>query len=89
MWALRKGTLKVLLQVLLVAVSPMRTRLPRLDNFMTMAELTASQRELGWNVRILVKSGVESCFAGFYQQHDLVTVADVWRELELCFVLDQ
>ncbi|KAG6368889.1 hypothetical protein INS49_003107 [Diaporthe citri] len=54
-----------------------------------MAGLTASQRELGWNVRILLKSGVVSCFAGFYQQDGLVTVADVRRELELCFVLDQ
>lgn len=54
-----------------------------------MAGLTASQRELGWNIKILLKSGIVSCLAGLYQQDDFVTVADVRRELELCFVLDQ
>ncbi|POS70751.1 hypothetical protein DHEL01_v210852 [Diaporthe helianthi] len=39
-----------------------------------MAGVTSSQRELGWNVRILISSS-QACFAGFYQQDDFVTVA--------------
>ncbi|KAL2277540.1 hypothetical protein FJTKL_15373 [Diaporthe vaccinii] len=51
-----------------------------------MAGVTSSQRELGWNVRILISSS-QTCFAGFYQQDDFATVADVRRELDLCFDL--
>lgn len=53
-----------------------------------MAGLTPSQREVGWNVRILLHKGIASCLAGFYQQDDFLTLADVRRELDLCFQLD-
>ncbi|KAL2282144.1 hypothetical protein FJTKL_11185 [Diaporthe vaccinii] len=54
-----------------------------------MTGLTASQRVVGWNVRIVLKSGIASCLGGFYQQDDFLTVGDVRRELDLCFRLDE
>ncbi|KAH8751088.1 hypothetical protein F5883DRAFT_211734 [Diaporthe sp. PMI_573] len=51
-----------------------------------MAGITAYQREIGWNIRIL-NSHTMSSFAGFYQQADFATVADIRRELDLCFEL--
>ncbi|KAH8762111.1 hypothetical protein F5883DRAFT_499800 [Diaporthe sp. PMI_573] len=51
-----------------------------------MAGITAYQREIGWNIRIL-DSHTMGRFAGFYQQADFATVADIRRELDLCFEL--
>ncbi|KAI1128334.1 hypothetical protein F5Y10DRAFT_240747 [Nemania abortiva] len=52
-----------------------------------MAAITPSQRELGWNVNLCLSSGV--AFAGFYQSDDYVSIAEVRRELELCFTFEK
>ncbi|KAI3392394.1 hypothetical protein diail_5745 [Diaporthe ilicicola] len=49
-----------------------------------MSSITTLDRELGWNVRILVEP-MSSCFAGFYQQDDWLSIAEAWRELNLCY----
>ncbi|KAH8744991.1 hypothetical protein F5883DRAFT_588344 [Diaporthe sp. PMI_573] len=53
-----------------------------------MPAFTASQRELGWNVRIILNARITTSLAGFYQQDDFVTVGELRRELDLCFRLD-
>ncbi|KAH8754615.1 hypothetical protein F5883DRAFT_185092 [Diaporthe sp. PMI_573] len=53
-----------------------------------MPMFNASQRELGWNVRILLNARITTSLAGFYQKDDFVTVGNVRRELDLCFQLD-
>lgn len=51
-----------------------------------MAGITAYQREIGWNVRIL-DGPTMSSFAGFYQQADFATVEDIMRDLDIYFEL--
>ncbi|KAI1146082.1 hypothetical protein F4825DRAFT_441765 [Nemania diffusa] len=52
-----------------------------------MAGITHTQRELGWNVRFFVGSGFNpSSFAGFYQQDNYLTVGQVCRDFDLCFI---
>ncbi|KAI0449066.1 hypothetical protein F5B21DRAFT_495628 [Xylaria acuta] len=50
-----------------------------------MAGINPAQRELGWNVRLFLGSGIDSSFAGFYQQDDYLTVGQVCRDVDLCF----
>ncbi|KAH9907245.1 hypothetical protein F4778DRAFT_528813 [Xylariomycetidae sp. FL2044] len=51
----------------------------------TMSSITQTQRELGWNIRLFLGSGINSSFAGFYQQDDFLTVGRVCRDIDLCF----
>ena len=52
-----------------------------------MAGITPTQRKLGWNVKLLIRTGIVSEFAGFYQQDSFLTISQVWRKLDLCFML--
>ncbi|KAI0103194.1 hypothetical protein GGR51DRAFT_573389 [Nemania sp. FL0031] len=52
-----------------------------------MSIITPIQRQLGWNVIISTKSGCR--FGGFYQQGSLLSVAEVKRELDLCFKFEE
>ncbi|KAH8743865.1 hypothetical protein F5883DRAFT_530100 [Diaporthe sp. PMI_573] len=53
-----------------------------------MAGITAYQREIGWSIRIL-DSHTMGRFAAFYRQTDFVTMADIRRELDLGFELQE
>ncbi|KAK1749900.1 hypothetical protein QBC47DRAFT_129278 [Echria macrotheca] len=48
------------------------------------ATVTPEMRQMGWNIHFLDSTGQR--FAGVYNHGDL-TVGDIWRELQLCFVL--
>ncbi|KUI57053.1 hypothetical protein VP1G_04349 [Cytospora mali] len=51
-----------------------------------MAGVTKTERRASWNVQIFVKDKI---VAGVYQRDNLLSVADIAHELELCFVFDK
>lgn len=53
-----------------------------------MSSVTPLDRELGWNVRIVVEP-MSFCFAGIYQQGGWLSVAEAWRELNLCYEFNE
>lgn len=50
-----------------------------------MSGISRSQRQRSWNVRIYIK---DSQFAGVYQCNDLLSIAEIAYELNLCFIFD-
>lgn len=51
-----------------------------------MVGVNREQRSTSWNVQIRVGP---KCIAGVYQRDDLLRVADIAHELELCIVIDK
>lgn len=48
--------------------------------------ITGAARSNSWNIELFIE---DKAIAGVFQRNDLLTIADLAHELELCFIIDQ